>query len=150
MSRFITNANSSLNAISMVSGKNDVVSYETTPKERASIAKFTKALARKEINKYGPEFRNCIKVVPDLDEEEKEFIEGTTHGCRITDWNLWKFNPNARTDYDKNEEFLDVLVSIEMKIINGVKNKTKGRFWADECGDWDDGGVWLFLGSYRY
>ena len=63
------------------------------------IVKKTKPIVDKYTKQYPKVFTKPI------DTNSSEFKSGEENYLVLMEWDLWEFNPNARTDQDKNDEF---------------------------------------------
>ena len=126
--------------------KKKKVKYETTEQERRQAISVAKTAARNAISKLDAKAKRAVSVSVS---NTKEFISGEEDWCLITSWDLWKYNPKARTDEDTNNVFYDILFDIQKSVNEELKTKTKDKFVVDESGDWDGGGLELLINSYE-
>ena len=122
------------------------VKYETTEQERRQAISIAKTAARNAISKVDARAKRAISIT---NSSTKEFISGEEDWCSITSWDLWKYNSKARTDEDTNNVFYDILKTIQDSVNGELKAKTKDKFAVDETGDWDTGGLDLFINSHE-
>lgn len=98
-------------------------------KDYESFIKKAKPIVDKYVKEYPKVFKETFNY------SKSEFLTGSEEYVGILTWDLWEFNPEARTNEDKNNEFY----ALYDKVIFELKDAAPAGYIVAEHGDWDDG-----------
>ena len=103
-------------------------------KDSKNIIPTAKKIISEKINKLKCKKGFSLSIDKD---EEKEFNNGESDSISIYNWNLWKYNSNAR-EFFGTDECQDMYTDIQKAIKDANKELPKGYKFTFGNGDWDE------------
>lgn len=121
------------------------IESEDTAKLRVLYNKATN-IFRSEVKKINDKYKlKSGAIVYRSDSETKnDFLNGIEDengdlSVELGTWDVWKYNPKARTEQDANDKFYKICE----ELVKNTNSQLDGGTIKDE-GDWDGGGFYLY------